>query len=136
MPVFWSRSVGERRSGLGYGKLVKKGFVFRAVVIASAVEGGQTSVISVDLVSKWLSWGYRRNVMAQCSTIVVFLPLPPFPFSIDEVPRNACASASSTQLTCDARPVAKLKGVPYHGPVGDGEECLWVLIWVGGESRE
>src|SRR4051794_31276565 len=46
VPVFWSRSFGARRSGRGKGRLVRKGFVLRAVEMASAADGGQTTVMS------------------------------------------------------------------------------------------
>ena len=37
-------------------------------------------------------------------------------------------------LTCYPCPVAKFERVPDHGPVGDWEEGLGVLIWVGREG--
>jgi len=42
-----SRCFGARRSGLGKGKLVRNGFVLRAVSMAAAADGGHTRVISV-----------------------------------------------------------------------------------------
>lgn len=47
MPVLRSRCFGARRSGRGKGRLVRKGFVLRAVSMAAAADGGQMRVISV-----------------------------------------------------------------------------------------
>jgi len=39
-------------------------------------------------------------------------------------------------LTSNAHPIAILQGIPHHGSIGNGEESLWVLIWVGRKCGE
>lgn len=39
-------------------------------------------------------------------------------------------------LTGNSHAVAPLQRVPYHGPIGYGDEGFWKVIWVGGESGQ
>ena len=43
-------------------------------------------------------------------------------------PKRACH-----ELTCDTGSIAEIEGIPDHGPVGNWEQSLGVLIWIGGK---